>query len=508
MMQGFRIRVLVSVAVFAGATLTSAQAPFALDTTFRTQFDLHPVVSPYTNQYVASVLPLPDGRVIASGRMRFPGEFNDRGGAILNADGSLYVGSPLVMYMGGRITPWQDRFYCGNGQGVRRIMMNGTLDPTFSTMGVPYFMIMQGGDYHVFPDGRLVLSGAHMLSDTVRGYTGLHMFTWITNTGQLDTTRIHRKANGVVYRFKELPDGKFIASGVVSSFEGQPCGAIFRLHSDGALDTTFQTGMNLAYARAYLPLEDGRVYVGGRFLRAGAPQDTLHLVRFLPDGSLDPTFNPPHFTMGDIPDPGGWGASIEGIASWSEGRLVITGDYQRADGHERRAICMLDSTGALLNAFDGHGVWLHIMNTPGGGTQSFAYLNGIMPYDSTRYLVYGGYRGYGDGQTLNDTLQNYITRIYGGEGPFWPVGVAEQQARNADLRVYPNPASDIVIVEWPEALEGGVLLLRDALGREVRIWPARGGKATLELEGWSEGVYIIELRSQDGKRLTQRLVVQ
>jgi len=46
-----------------------AQAPFSLDTAFRTQI---------TQQYVNSIIPLSDGKVIASGVMRFFGEpFDD-----------------------------------------------------------------------------------------------------------------------------------------------------------------------------------------------------------------------------------------------------------------------------------------------------------------------------------------------------------------------------------------------------------------------------------------------
>jgi hypothetical protein len=45
----------------------------------------------------------------------------------------------------------------------------------------PYFASLQGGDYHVFPDGRVLMSGSHQLSDTIRGFVGYEPI-WFTNT--------------------------------------------------------------------------------------------------------------------------------------------------------------------------------------------------------------------------------------------------------------------------------------------------------------------------------------
>jgi hypothetical protein len=63
--------------------LAQAQVPFALDTTFRTE-----ISTMANNQYVASVLPLSDGKVLASGRMRFPGEFSNKSLVRLLPDGT------------------------------------------------------------------------------------------------------------------------------------------------------------------------------------------------------------------------------------------------------------------------------------------------------------------------------------------------------------------------------------------------------------------------------------
>ena len=408
------------------------------------------------------------------------------------------------MWGGGRITAWNDRLYWGSSQIVQRVLMNGHADPAFIHMNSgPYFLSLQGGDYHVFPDGRVVMSGAHTLSDTVRGFTGLHQFIWFTNTGYLDTTRVHRKANGVLYEFEELPDGKFIITGLASTYGGQPVWRVFRLHADGSLDTTFQTGVEWGEAKAYLPLDDGRIYAVGYFRLQNAPQDTLRLVRFLQDGSLDPSFTSPVFGLGTLPNYLYLGARLRGIDPWPGGRLVVTGTFQTVNGHERRGICMLDSNGTLLQAFDAQGIWpyVHMPGTP--NEQVYASLGGIVPYDQNRYLVWGAYHGYDDGIT-NDLSQRFVSRLFGED-----ISTAVEGERDtADLHVYPNPASGHVTVELNGPVASGEFLLRDALGREVLQQRITGPRHVLDVAGLAEGIYLIEVQSQEGWQGAQRLVVQ
>src|SRR5690606_37784516 len=103
---------------------------------------------------------------------------------------------------------------------------------------------------------------------------------------------------------------------------------IFRVHADGTPDTTFRTGVYIGGARAYLPLPDGRVYVGGNFRRTEAPADTLRLVRFMPDGSLDPAFSIPQFTMGGQGITAPFGAYVHRILPWKDGYLLVAGEFR------------------------------------------------------------------------------------------------------------------------------------------------------------------------------------
>lgn len=487
-------------ALAAGSTMHMAghaQWQFELDTTFHTEI---------IRLHVADVRPIGDTCVFLSGSMRFPGDMFDRGSVRLLQDGLRDTSFPTFPQTtgGDKIVAWNDRFYVGTGL-VRRMTPEGLIDPTFVSLNSgPYFASLQGGGYHVFPDGRVLLSGSHVLSDSIRGFEGLYDLIWFTNTGYLDTTRIHRKGNGVVFRFAEMPDGKFICASTCTEFEGEPVDWFFRVHADGTTDTTFHTGVFWGDAYDYLPLNDGRCYVGGSYRRTQAPNDTIRLARFMPDGSIDLAFSIPLFALNGLPNnglgvsPTGFGPQVWSSTPWGGGRLIVTGYFGSVNGQSRGGICMLDSLGAVLDAFDG--CW----------TGPFTYQNyhygairGFVPVgDGEHFYIYGSYIGFDDG-TANDTLQRFVSRLRLVDTPM----VAIEHERMA-FRCYPNPASASCSFELDELPPQAMLVMRDAFGREVLRQAVRTFATTLDLKTLPEGVYTIELRTGEQRLLAQRLIIQ
>jgi uncharacterized delta-60 repeat protein len=443
-------------AAFLTGTTMLAQWTFRLDTTFRTQI---------LDQNVNSLILLGDGKILVSGRVRFQGDMSVRGSARLNSDGARDV--TFNDFNGqGRLTPWNDKFYVAIGATVRRLQGDGYLDPSFIGMNTGlYFTSSSGGDYHVFPDGRVLLSGSHTLSDSIRGFEGQYNLIWFSNTGYLDTTRTHRRANGTIWEFKELPDGKFICTCSCTQYEGQPVSRLFRIHADGSLDTTFNAEVSWGNIFAYHPLPDGRVYVGGRYKRAAAPNDTLYLARFLPDGSLDATFN--HLnTLSTLPGITG-APKVLRLYDWLDGRLFVTGVYQRVNGEPRGAICVVDSTGALTPHMD---TCMPSAFSYQGSTNAAVVEMLPMP-DGSGYYICGTYAGYTDG-IINDTQQRFVSRLLVSE---LSVGGASQSlGEGPRMRVFPNPVASGAPLTFAfdppqEFTPNGPLrvVVLDALGRQV-----------------------------------------
>ncbi|MCB0763776.1 MAG: hypothetical protein KDB84_03660, partial [Flavobacteriales bacterium] len=177
-----RERISSMVVALVAATLACAQWSFTVDPTFQTQI---------TQQNVNDLLLNEDGTVIASGVMGFPSEIGDKRLVRLLPNGvrdDTFYNSGLG---GSKLVRWQDRFYAG--PYPRRILASGQQDPSFIGLNLgPYFSSLQFGDYHVYPDGRIVISGSHQLSDSIRGFQGRYQLIWFTDQGYLDTTRTHR----------------------------------------------------------------------------------------------------------------------------------------------------------------------------------------------------------------------------------------------------------------------------------------------------------------------------
>jgi uncharacterized delta-60 repeat protein len=462
-----------------------AQQPFQLDASFETSID---------TWYVTSVLTLPDGDVIISGQVKFPGDLSFKALARLNPDGSQDLGFPTSGLGGGLLTAWNGKFYVGTGQTVRRINMAGTLDTGFNEMNNdPFFSSLQGGGYHVFPDGRVLLSGSHFLSDTIHGFVGTYQLIWFTNTGSLDTTRQHRQASSSIFQIKEQPDGKFLCAGSMNQYEGQPVGQLFRIHPDGELDTTFNTTVDWGYPVSFHTLADGRILCGGAYKLLGDP-DTLSLIRLLPNGDLDPTFNN-HIQL--TYSYGSWTnyAPISDIHPLNDGRLIVTGSFDSVEGEVRGGIALLDSSGYLLN---------DLFDSPGCGPFTYmgstgAYIRGIVPAPDGSYYIHGGYHGYDDG-TNSDPGQRMVSRLYG-----LNVGVP-QLGQPLDLAVFPNPTHGQVQVRLPEGEQGAVLHVIDPQGRVVLALEMAGNMHVLDLVGQAAGLYAVRVRSRQG-RIGKVLVV-
>jgi len=476
-----------TVAALWAATASCAQWNFTLDTTFRTTI---------LDENVNAIHVLPDGKLFASGRIRYPGDFSVRGSARLLSNGQRDFAFPMFPQTtgSGKITPWVDgKFYVGTTV-VRRMLPDGLIDPTFVTPGTgPYYAWSTTGDYHVFPDGRVLMSGSHTLSDTVRGFVGSYELIWFTNTGYLDTTRTHRNANGPIWEFKELPSGQFICTCNCSQYDGQPVSKLFRVHSDGELDTNFQPGINWGNIFAYHGLPDGGVYVGGRYKSAAAPNDTLYLARFMADGSLDPTFIPPLVAMGTLD--ADYGPSVVHLLPWYNGHLIASGEFGHVDQQPRGSIFMVDSSGTLTNAFTSFQAGVYL----GQFGNSAEIVQVVQVSEDTLYIC-GAFVGCNDG-TTNDTLQRFVSRLLVSE---LPTGI-EQQA-NAAFSVFPNPVTTTATVEMERMPPGTLLVLRDALGREVLRQRVTDHYTTLTLE--RSGVYLLELWDGVGRLATQRIVVE
>ncbi|MBS1580626.1 MAG: T9SS type A sorting domain-containing protein [Bacteroidetes bacterium] len=478
------------------AIVASAQEPFALDPTFQTEIQ---------RQYVNSMMVTDDG-LIASGVMLFPSEINPKALVRLLPDGQRDPDFNNGGLGGGKITPWEGRFYVAVGDLVRRVQADGSADPDFISMNTgPYFLSLQGGDYHIFPDGRLLIAGKHDLDDSTRGFVGQYNLIWFSNEGYLDTTRVHRQGNGTNYFVNALPDGRFLCSGTGTIFDGQPVDRFFRTFADGAVDTSFHSGVYLGNVRRVLPMDDGRFYAGGNYWTTQVENDTVRLARFLPNGELDPTFTIPHFaTEGDVSASHPAGPFVHFLRPWTDGQLLACGMFSQVNGEERPGICILDSTGTLTPAFSGCRLGPFTYQ----GSTTALLTDFKVDADSTHYYICGIFAGYTEGE-VEHPEQRFISRLHVGD---ISTGISTPRSVEPQFHIYPNPASEQITFNYDltTAPKNAALLIRDITGREVaRLALVQGQDRTLfDTRTLAIGTYTVGLTNNGQHLRSERLVIQ
>jgi uncharacterized delta-60 repeat protein len=475
-------RIVFVTATLAVAVTAFAQEPFSHDPTFSTTIT-YPISGGGPN--VSSLLPLEDGSVLISGKFRFPGDpGQDRLGSRLLTNGVMDPDFPYSMATGGKMIRWQDRFYAVAGHTIYRSFFDGSLDATFISMNSnPEFESVQYGDYHVFSDGSLVYGGVHDLYDNDLGYYVPHNFIWFTNTGHLDTTKVHRSGSGAIYLIKQMPDGKFICSGPVVEQEGHPVGRVFRLNADGSLDQTFNAPVIWGEAKTCTPLADGRMLVSGLFKLESAPNDTIHFIRLMPDGQVDPTFN----TGLEVWKPTYGQFTFLMHTRLPNGMIVAHGAFRKIEGQDRGGMALLDQDGNLLDYY---------FTGPGVGTfnfQNFTYgsVQGLVEGYDGMWYIHGSYMGFdGNGQ------QRFVTRLY---PPDLTIGLGEVKEEDRPvLVVHPNPAAAWLSVELPftHASADRWLEVQDVLGRPIIRQRLGIGQRQLVLDTQHllPGMYLVVLK--------------
>ena len=297
------------------------------------------------NGVIAAALQ-PDGKLVVAGDFTSINGTPHTNVARLYTDGSLdtgfasgvgpdsYVYAVVIqtngsVLMGGEFTTWS-----GEPQsGLVRLDASGHLDPAFNAgvVGDIYALSTQ-------PDGKVLVGGT---------------FTEILGVARTNVSRLNADGSldggfvppaGMPYKVETLvlqSDGKILVAGS-DRFPGT---AIYRLHPDGSLDTTFSAdlGESTLWVGAVVPQRDGRILIAGRFYLGGIPQT---VVRLNPDGSWDPSF-----ALGDIP-------SVYCLVLQSDTQLLLAGDFSYIKGAPRGSIARLVNDVSVLPVPGVNGAYL------------------------------------------------------------------------------------------------------------------------------------------------------
>jgi uncharacterized delta-60 repeat protein/uncharacterized repeat protein (TIGR01451 family) len=161
--------------------------------------------------------------------------------------------------------------------------------------------------------------------------------------------------NSTVYSTALQSDGKIIVGGNFATYNGTAINYIARLHPDGSLDTGFNPGTGFNYDVKSIALQpDGKIIAGGYFTSFNGTAKN-YIARLNADGSLDTGFNPGT----------GFNSTVQSIAIQSDGKIIVGGYFTSFNGTARNRIARLNADGSLDAGFNpGIGFNGHVLSTP------------------------------------------------------------------------------------------------------------------------------------------------
>ncbi len=213
----------------------------------------------------------------------------------------------------------------------------GFLDATFTQTGTGLNNVV--ADLALQSDGKIIAVG----DLTQYNGVGSSRIIRLNTDGSHDTGfSIGTGFFGQASRVAVQNDDKIIVTGSFTSYAGTPAQYIVRLNSNGTIDSGFNYGTGLGNTASAIAIQDdGKILVGGSFTTyngSAAP----YIVRINTDGTIDGTF---------AQTGTGLGGAVGAIAVQDDGKIVIGGSFTSYNGTTVNRIARLNSNGTLDTDF-------------------------------------------------------------------------------------------------------------------------------------------------------------
>ncbi len=284
---------------------------------------------------ILDLIVLPDDRVLIAGNFTINDSFENRIGiARLNSNGSLdsivYQNIAVVIKL---VLLPDGKLVAGNASSVRRFNADGTFDPSFSTISTSSSVL----DMQLLASGKMLIAGNF---NTVNGFNLRGLFR-INSDGTVDTTYNTGGSdpNPGITGITPTPGGKFLIFGPFSGYNGVARNRVALIDENGVLDTSFNmapNSLNPIFDIAFLP--DGKILVGG--VSFTSAQNIL--IKVNADGTADTTFN---LLIANSSGPGYI------VLVQPDGKILVGGQFPFANGVSRNSLARFNQDGSLDTSF-------------------------------------------------------------------------------------------------------------------------------------------------------------
>ena len=149
-----------------------------------------------------------------------------------------------------------------------------------------------------------------------------------------------------------MPDGKYVVYRLANTLTDQPTGAITRYLPDGTLDNTFNFSRDYDSVFAAAALQDGRLIVTAEQDVYGMYEYSDHILRLNTDGSIDSTFNTAGATASLTANPlTPFNAVVRATTIQPDGKILLAGFFGDFGGAGHPGIVRLLADGTLDPGF-------------------------------------------------------------------------------------------------------------------------------------------------------------
>ena len=239
------------------------------------------------------------------------------------SDGKILVGGQFTSYNG------------TSANSIIRLNTDGSVDNTFV-----YGNGFGGGLYSITvqSDGKILAGGSFITYNV----TSAENIIRLNTDGSVDNTFVYGTGfDNQVFSIALQSDGKILAGGFFTTYNGTSANYIIRLNTDGSVDGTFVYGTGLnGQIESIAVQSDGKILVGGQFTSYNGTTSN-YIIRLNTNGSVDNTF-----VTGT-----GFDSWVESIATQSDGKILVGGQFTSYNGTSANSIIRLNTDGSVDNTF-------------------------------------------------------------------------------------------------------------------------------------------------------------
>jgi uncharacterized delta-60 repeat protein len=192
------------------------------------------------------------------------------------------------------------------------------------------------------PDGKYIISGSNFT--TYQGVTANRIIR-LNSDGSIDNTFVSGTGfNTTVYQNILQSDGKILVGGAFTTYNGVSANRIVRLNSDGSRDNTFVVGTGFVGGFVYnvYVYSDGKILAVGSFTSYQGTS-TNGIIKLNSDGSIDTSFI---YGTGFNPT-----SQVRNINVESSNKILLVGTFTSYQGVSANSIIRLNSDGSIDTSF-------------------------------------------------------------------------------------------------------------------------------------------------------------